>query len=260
MNMTDSYRTLDLVGDGGDGVLSYLVEWAVRPFASITPTVQQVNVTTTSNSSSTAFSLLLLAPGAVSATNTSTSAFISVSASATELQRTLENMPNVAEVKVSKSVYGTVASYLITFVEALNVPTFAAGPTSTDFASTSSLSITTVQQASFIGSSYAFARVAAAPGTYAQNYLIRDLIPGFTYYARVSAGNSLGYGSRRLTAPAQLAVPVTQPTLPTQSDGPWASPRVHATGPSSALIQIGPPEFGMYIANLVSADCFYFII
>ena len=255
LNVSWSYPAVfgpDEVGDGGNTVASYLIEWAKLPFSAAVPTIQSVVLTTTSQNSSTAFSLELDSPGKIYTVNSSVSAFIPITASAGDLQLILENMPNVAEVQVSKTVVGSISTYLITFSEINDVPLLKAGPASSDFASTSTLSISKVQNASFPGSSYSFDVVSASPGTYAQSYLITGLSPGELYYARVSAANALGYGARRLTGPPSLAVPVTQPSNPTQYEGPWGAPRVFLTGPSSVLLEIGPPEFGMY-----SLFCYY---
>ena len=247
LNVSWSYPAVfgpDQVGDGGNAVTSYLVEWAKIPFSAAVPTIQSLVLTTTSLNSSTAFSLQLDAPGKLSYVNSSVSAFISVTASAVDLQLILENMPNIAEVQVSKTVLGSTSTYLITFSEINDVPLLTAGLASIDFASTSTLSISKVQNASFPSSSYSFDRVPASPGTYSQSYLITGLLPGEIYYARVSAANALGYGARRLTAPPSAAVPVTQPSTPTQYEGPWGAPKVYLTGPTSVLLEIGPPSFG----------------
>ena len=234
----------DEVGDGGNAVTSYLVEWASAPFSEALPTIQQIELSTSSNSSTTSFSLQLDASNTISEVNSSVSAFIPVTASAWELQLILENMPNIAAVEVSKSTLGVYSTFLVTFAEIIDVPLLKIGPTSSDFGSTSTISITKVQNASFNGAMYSFVRVPAFPGSYSQSYLITNLSPGKLYYSRVAAANSLGYGGRRLTGPPSLEVPITQPSTPTQYDGPWNAPRVYLTGPSSVLLEIGPPEFG----------------
>ena len=236
----------DLVGDGGDSVTSYLVEWSRAPFSQLTPSIQRVDVTTPAanfNDSAT-FSLGLLYPGSAFLVNSSVSGFIPVTASLAEVKQTLENMPNIGSIRISSNTSGTTTTYLITFPEeAINVPLLTVAAVSPDFGLFSSAATSIVQNESFSGSFYSFSQVIAKAGEFNSNYLISNLLPGYTYFARVSAGNTLGYGRRRLTAPASLTVPLTQPSAPTQLEGVWGGPRVYLTSPTSVLLEIGAPLF-----------------
>lgn len=239
LNVSWTYPAIlgpDLVGDGGDAVISYLVEWSRLPFSSIVPSIQQVSVSYTSINST--FSLALATNADVNVLGSSVSAYIPVTASAAALKTILENMPNIASVVVTKTSGPLSGSWLITFSEATYVPLMTVSTSDAG----NSVSVTSVQNSSFVNSFYGSVKVPAS-ADFAQSYLIRDLLPGHVYYTRVSAGNSLGFGSRRVTAPASIAVPLTQPTLPTQIDGPWAVPRVYLTSPTSVLLQIGHPMF-----------------
>ena len=48
------------------------------------------------------------------------------------------------------------------------------------------------------------------------SYMLTNLLPGATYYARVSAVTVRGVGARRLAAPNAFTVPITPPSAPTQ--------------------------------------------
>jgi hypothetical protein len=247
VNVSWSYPSisgLDLVGDGGDAVNSYLVEWSRIPFSSIIPNVQSIAITSLSLNVTTAFSLRFNASSSVSIIPYAVSGFIPVNASAADVKVILQNMPNIGEVQVSQSLSGSTTTFKVTFSEAIDVPTFVLGTTSADWSTSgSSVVLALVQSASFVGSFYGFKRVTAAPGAFAQNYLIPNLLPGHTYYTRISAGNSLGFGPRRLTAPTFLTVPVTQPTQLTQADGQWGNPIIYATSDTSVLFKVGPSAF-----------------
>ncbi|GLE11581.1 hypothetical protein PINS_up024078 [Pythium insidiosum] len=65
-------------------------------------------------------------------------------------------------------------------------------------------------------------------------FVISGLTPGTTYFARVSAFHDLGFGLRRITAPASLRVPFEPPTTPTSLFNALAPPRARARGPHVA--------------------------
>jgi hypothetical protein len=56
---------------------------------------------------------------------------------------------------------------------------------------------------------------------------------------------------RRATAPGSHTVPITQPTIPSQLDGPWGTPRLFVASESSLLVAVGPSLFdgGSLITN-----------
>jgi hypothetical protein len=118
---------------------------------------------------------------------------------------------------------------------------------------TASPSIKYHQHAGF-SSSYRWVVVPSTVERPTTNYIIEDLIPGQEYFVRVSASNSLGYGSRGFSAPNSIHVPVTQPSTPTQFE--WAfnessSPRVYVLSGTSMLVKIGSPAFsgGLVVTN-----------
>ncbi len=67
------------------------------------------------------------------------------------------------------------------------------------------------------------------------------LLAGQKYYARVSAGNALGYGPRR-NVPA-TTVPVSVPSSPTSYFHASGLPSLSVTGPQTLRVAFGPPTY-----------------
>ena len=92
-------------------------------------------------------------------------------------------------------------------------------------------------------SAYAWQLVPSLGYQSGGSYLLTNLLPGATYYARVSAVTGLGSGARRLAAPNAFTVPITPPSAPTQREGSWGLPRLFLSSPTSLTVRIGPPTF-----------------
>jgi hypothetical protein len=143
-----SVNSVDPVGDGGDPITSYHIEWmpelvpGLNPFTAGTGTVQTVTICymspysvfslalTTTNAKDRAHNDLYYFDGEFPVTGTFISGDIFPSSTAWDVKRTLENMPNVAEVSVTKSAGpgcangGNSLKWVITFNEISPVPLF----------------------------------------------------------------------------------------------------------------------------------------
>ena len=156
-------------------------------------------------------------------------------------------MPNVPDITVSKQATTSQVIYRITFNEVSFVPKLFVADSkiicgiatvypTTDIVKNSSMSVLGVE-------TYSWVVVPAADRDVLHSAVIKNLIPGKTYFFRLSAKNSLGFGSKRLTRPPSLTVPITLPTLATQLEGNWAAPAVFVSSQSSVLVKIGPSNF-----------------
>jgi hypothetical protein len=265
LNVSWSYPQIDSMnenGDGGDTVTAYLVEWSQESFDQLIPQIQEISYTC-SNSPTGSFAVYLHTENHVSAADqhedlhnhrndfpivgTFYSADIPVGATNKEVEIILENMPNIADVSVSKVVVNFTVTYRVTFNEVNTVPrlnlhysniTCGMGllSPSISIVHNSSMSLLGLKTYSWI--------VVPADRSKTINFAIAErLVPGKNYFFRVSAGNDLGFGARRITSPSSLAPPITQPTLPTQLEGDWAPPSLFVAGPTSLQVKIGPSKF-----------------
>jgi hypothetical protein len=104
----------DLVGDSGDAVTEYMIEWSKIPFESATPQIMEISIPCVNTSEYQTFQLSLTTVnahdehhdevhyhlGQSPITGKYVSSDIHVDSSAAEVEQILENMPNVADVQV----------------------------------------------------------------------------------------------------------------------------------------------------------------
>jgi hypothetical protein len=252
------------IGDGGDLITTYMVEWSKLPFTSLTPMIQSITLScafgppsaadqrfalslTTTNTHDQHGDSIHFHSGEFPVVGTFRSGDISVTASAYDVKKIIENMPNVDQVNVQR--IENPLTWLVTFIGTRNPPPlFTVVTGSTVICGSSSINpviaSTTVLSTDL---SYSWNTVSASLGSAAfddQHFLITALLPGSPYYVQVSAMNSLGFGTRRVTSPAMLTVPVTPPTTPTQKEGSYGTgPELFIASPTSLLVTIGPPDF-----------------
>ena len=74
-------------------------------------------------------------------------------------------------------------------------------------------------------------------------YLIRNIVPGTSYFVRISGQNQMGFGSRRFTAPHFLNAPLQKPGMPVLFFHDESDPVLLPHSPSSLMVKIGPPIF-----------------
>jgi hypothetical protein len=180
------------------------------------------------------------------------SADIPIAATPAELEVILENMPNIQDITVTGN---SGANYTITFTEDVqNMPAFVM-----DYAlakcnnGNTSVSVSETLPGNFPGTKlsggndnfddYTWMTVPASSSEDPRFFVLEDLIPGKEYFVRVSAKNDLGYGTRRVTAPGSLKVPITQPTVPTSLEANWTKPSLFIASETSLLVKVGAPTF-----------------
>jgi hypothetical protein len=253
------------VGDGSDPITAYMVEWSRNPFTSLTPSIQSISIScgtiptspdqryalslTTTNAHDQHGNSIHFHSGEFPVVGTFRSGDISVTASAYDVKKIIENMPNVDEVEVQRVVGPGSLLWMVTFIGSRNPPPlFTVVSGSTVMCGSSSytplIASTNIVSADL---SYSWNTISASLGSAAfddQHFLITALLPGSPYYVQVSAMNALGFGSRRVTSPAMLTVPVTPPTTPTQKEGSYGTgPQLFIASPTSLLVTVGPPDF-----------------
>ena len=248
----------DLVGDGGDAVSSYLVEWSRISFDSYTPTVFEINLETASGSGgSDALGLLsgsfqvqfdTSASGEAVVSGSYASASIPVGASIDLLKTILENIPNVGEVEVYSPEPLT---WRITFLTELGDidMTLANNRVYDDgmVAGTvdiSKISTGTIPQAA----AYGFEIIndissLTTTDDGSINYIIEHLVPGMKVFVRVSAGNQVGFGPRRTTAPEFAAPALQRPDVPASLYTEDMPPYLSVHSPTALKVHIGPPFY-----------------
>jgi len=247
------------VGDGGDPVTGYVVEWSKIPFDMLSPTIQDIHIPCADAARFQRFAVRLTTTNDQIKRDASTnyysgqffnvgtfiSADIPVSATAFEVKRILENMPNIAEVTVNKVEDVNGVTWSVTFEEAFDVPLLEVSSSSLMCSGAPAQPTISYGRNSIFptSSSYRWQEVPVNPSSTVNKLVLNDLIPGQTYYVRVSAENQLGYGVRRLTAPSMLKVPISQPMVPTQYEVEWGTPRVYVVTSDAVVVKIGPSSF-----------------
>jgi hypothetical protein len=265
LNVTWGYPqidTVDLNGAGGDSITAYLIEWSQQSFETLVPQVQEIQYIC-SNHPSGSFAVYMDTSSTIPpvimpqdiyghanefpVVGHYVSGDIPFNATAQELQTILQNMPNIADVKVSRVTTVNSVVYKITFNEVSTVaPLKLMYSNITCGMSNALISVSVIQNSSVtpLGlETYSWTVVSASADSDPNFVLVQNLIPGKTYYFRTSAKNDLGFGTKRNTAPPFLAPPITLPTLPTQLEGNWAPPALFLSGPESVVIKIGPSDF-----------------
>ncbi|KAL7473049.1 hypothetical protein ACHAXS_013421 [Conticribra weissflogii] len=245
----------DEVGEGGDGVSSYLVEWSRTPWKDYIPTVYEIRLQTASGVGG--FSAIGLLTGYFRITVTAFSEFaplqeslisanIPVDSSDEMLKTIIENMPNVGEVKVHAA---DPFLWQITFLSEVG---------DIDM----SIAINSIVDNTLAEGTVAMSKIT--PGSIPDNsaygshiisdlselyindsiyYVIRNLVPGMKTFVRVSAGNKVGLGPRRKTAPEFFSPRLQRPGTPTSLYTEDSPPYLSIHSPTSLMVHIGPPLF-----------------
>jgi len=183
--------------------------------------------------------------------------------SAAEMKVALENMPNIGVVSVIRTdidIDRRTAKWEIEFASEIgDVPIFelpaegdallvdssgndvvpsvlispvttGTNPPENDYCGGEDCVIVAVEDTSDTTFSYILTGSASSP-----------LLAGQQYYARVSAGNAIGYGPRRNAPP--MTVPMDVPSSPTSYFHAEGAPSLSVAGPQSLLVSFGPPTY-----------------
>lgn len=77
----------------------------------------------------------------------------------------------------------------------------------------------------------------------ANEEIITGLLPGHSYFVRISSGNEVGFSRPRMTTPAILRVPLSKPLPPRSKYHNNTSPNLLAISDSEIRVEFGPPVF-----------------
>ena len=242
----------DFVGDGGDAVSSYRVEWSRVLWTTYSPTVFEIKLQTSSGTGgSEALGLLsgffqitfdTSASLEAAVSGSYTSAAIPVDASGAMLKTILENIPNIGEVDVTSPE--PLSWQIACLTEWGNVEMALAENKVFDYDM-----MIGVVGISKIGngiipanSAYGFEIINdekfVVDGT--MHYIIKHLVPGMRVFVRISARNQVGFGPRRETAPAFLAPSLQRPDGPTSLYSEEMPPYLSIHSPTALKVHIGP--------------------
>jgi len=246
----------DLVGDGGDAVSSYLVEWSRVSWTNFSPTVFEIKLQTSSGiGGSEALSLLsgsfqisfdTSASSEAAVSGSYTSAAIPVDTSSTMLKTILENIPNIGEVDVTSPE--PLTWHITYFTEWGDVEmALAANRVFDDEMMNGVVGISKISNGDIpADAAYGFEIIDDASefivdGT--MHYIIKHLVPGMRVFVRISSRNQVGFGPRRETAPAFFAPSLQRPDGPTSLYSEEMPPYLSIHSPSALQVHIGPPFY-----------------
>ena len=230
----------DTVGNGGDNVSSYLVEWSKYDWNSFGQVVWKISANTVSTHLNGYFTLRYDSSSNLceDLQQITTSVKIPIDVSEGRLETHLENMFNIGDVDVTKvepftweivflDIIGTGSNLEISDSKVLD-----------ENEDDVLLSISKETESTVpIDSAYQCTSVSNL------SLIVETLTPGVDYFVRVSAGNSLGYGSRRRTAPASLATPIQKPLEPRSKYNQESAPALRRLSEKEILVEFGPPIF-----------------
>uniref|UniRef100_A0A6U5H1H0 Fibronectin type-III domain-containing protein n=1 Tax=Corethron hystrix TaxID=216773 RepID=A0A6U5H1H0_9STRA len=239
----------DSVGDGGDAITHYFIEWSKMSWDNYVPTVWKINARDSNNSGTNiegAFRLKLDTTFLAGASHQAPfmSANVSVMASAHDLEIILENMPNIGDVEVSTPAP---KSWIVTFIsevgnlENFSIYSYSVHDKGTEFSGTIDIQML---QSGYVpaSASYMSDKISVLENE-DLSYKITNIFPGLQYFARISSCNVLGCSSFRLTAPASLAPPIGKPELCSSFFHAGSGPSLHVVSPTSLMVRMGPPGF-----------------
>ncbi|KAH8073997.1 hypothetical protein JL721_2553 [Aureococcus anophagefferens] len=262
--------SVDIYGNGGDTITSYLVEYSKEPWDDFVPVIQRLQVASNAPGGVLGGTIRLSlnttddSNAAVKSFATSSQIFVG-NATAYDVKIALENMENVGEVEVTGTVSGSGDShtYDITFVDVVGnmslLQPYAEGVRRQRHLLRPDLfNITELRNATVpYGAEYRQVVVDVDAGDgmdfeyfwAARTAGATAAAAGVTYYCRVAAGHTLGYGARRQTRPPYVTVPRQTPGTPgaLAPGGADGIPTLEASSDQTLVVQIARP--------MARADC-----
>ena len=246
----------DLVGDGGDDVSEYLVEWSRVAWDAYTHTVIEINLQTEDGvGGSDALGLLsgsfqLSIDTSLSTDNavqgSFSSAFIPITSTDEEMKTMLENIPNVGEVEISSL---EAFRWQVTFVsEVGDLDVSLVANRVEDMEDNSGTVIVTKIANAAIPNNAAYGsqrldNLDVTPLGGRLHHAIEHLVPGTQVFVRIAAGNQIGFGPRRHTAPEFSAPVIQRPDCPTSLFSEDVPPYLSLYSPTALQVDIGAPQY-----------------
>ena len=246
----------DKVGDGGDDVSEYLVEWSRVPWDDYTHAVFEIYLQTEDGTGGSAAlgmlsgSFQLSVDTTASTANTVQDSFVSASIPVTStdemLKTVLENIPNVGEVEV---VSLEPFRWQITFLSEVgdvDVSLAVNKVVDTEQKSGTVTIAKTTDAAIPINAAYDSQRLGILDVTLMGgrlHFAIEHLVPGTPVFVRISAGNQIGFGPRRKTAPEFSAPIIQRPDSPTSLFSEDVPPYLSVYSPTALQVDIGAPQY-----------------
>ncbi len=246
----------DEVGDGGDDVSEYLVEWSRASWDEYTHDVFEIYLQTDDGvGGSAAVGLLsgsfqLSIDTTVSAVNAVSGSFMSASIPVTStvgmIKTILENVPNVGEVEV---VSIEPLRWQVTFLSEVGGVdlSLAVNKVVDTEQNEGTLTITKTTSAAIpTTAAYGSQRLGNLDITSMGDrlyYAIEHLVPGTPVFVRMSAGNRVGFGPRRKTAPEFSAPVIQRPDIPTSLFSEDVPPHLSVYSPTALQVDIGAPQY-----------------
>ena len=247
----------DLVGNGGDSISSYLVEWSRISFDNYNPTMVEIIISTSGGIGGSSAVGLLSGSFRLAVDTTITaetavrdshlSASIPVDSSAAELKTIIENMPNVGEVNVHASDPFT---WILTFDSEVGDIGVSVGENDIedDLLLDGLINIDKLGTGSIpANAGYGFKIIdnlkREPTSGESIHFTIPHLVPGMQLFTRVSAANQVGFGPRRKTAPEFISPVLQRPEQPVSLYNDEAAPYLSVHSPTSLEVHIGPSSF-----------------
>jgi len=246
----------DRVGDGGDDVSEYLVEWSRVSWDEYTHAVIEIYLQTDDGARGSAALGMLSGSFQLSIDTTASaanavqgimpSASIPVSTTDEMMKTILENIPNVGEVEV---VSLEPLRWQVTFLSEVgdvDVSLAVNKVVDTEQHSGTVAIAKTTEAAIPINAAYGFQRLGDLDVTSMGgrlHFAIEHLVPGTPVFVRISAGNQMGFGPRRKTAPEFSAPVIQRPDSPTSLFSEDVPPYLSVYSPTALQVDIGAPQY-----------------
>ena len=246
----------DKVGDGGDDVSEYLVEWSRVSWDEYTHTMIEINIQNEDGAGGSAAmgtlsgSFQLSIDTTISTANSVQGSFISASIPITStdemLKTILENVPNVGEVEV---VSLEALRWQVTFLSEvgdIDVSLAVNKVVDTEQNAATVAIAKTVDAMIPTKAAYGSQRLGTDDVTSMGgrlHYAIEHLVPGTPVFVRMSASNQVGFGPRRTTAPEFSAPVIQRPDSPTSLFSEDVPPHLSVYSPTALQVDIGAPQY-----------------
>ena len=241
----------DKVGDGGDQVTSFLIEWSKESWDNFTPSIWNLTIGNdptldrSHHEGSFCFCIDLQNLATAVIQEKHFSADIPVDFSVKDLTAVLQNMHNIGAVEISEvnknswqilfsSEVGNITDFYIHQNSIVEIESEASIPIHLKMISACTISLHTAYESIVIQSITEHSSLS---------YVLKFLIPGQSYFVRMAAYNQVGFSARRVTAPVKLAPPVQKPGSPASLFDGKRPPILMLNSATSLIIKIGPPLF-----------------